>query len=241
MIVNCSYRDAISSLDDGSVQLVWTDPPFGTGEKQKLDSTSGTRYSYMDYDSSKALENVVDMASLVAPKMTPTGVLAICLDYRIVHEAKVAIQETGLYGFNREIIYHFELGATSRNWWTNKHNTILLWGFESPLFQLENVPTVERKSVRGVYNSAMRRVNSVWSITMGPSDTQRTGYPNQKPLSLIEPFVLVHTRPNDLVFDPFAGSGSTGVAAKNHGRRFVMCDVSAEACTVMRGRGLGDS
>lgn len=43
MILNCSYQDAIEQLDYRSVQLVWTDPPFGTNQKQKLDSTSGNR------------------------------------------------------------------------------------------------------------------------------------------------------------------------------------------------------
>ncbi len=238
MILNCNYQDAINQLEESSVQMVWTDPPFGTGEKQKLDSTSGTRYSYMDYDSKAALDNVVDMAERVAPKMAGSAVLAVCLDYRIVHEAKVAISDLGLFTFQREIIYHFELGATSRNWWTNKHNTILLWAKESPLFKLDCVPTVERKSARGTYTSEQRRVNSVWNITMGPSDGQRTGYPNQKPISLVEPFILVHTNAGDLVFDPFAGSGTTGVAASKHDRRYVMCDISQVACNIMRERGL---
>ena len=237
-IINDSCLNVIPTLDDDSIQLVWTDPPFGTGDKQELRSTMGTRFSYMDYGAQQALDMVTNMTELVYPKLRDTGVLAVCLDYRIVHEAAVAIKSVG-YNFLREIVYHFELGAISKNWWTNKHNTILLFGKDGqPTFNKENVPTVARKSARGTYDSEFRKVNSVWSITMGPSDSQRTGYPNQKPLELVEPFILVHTNPGDLVFDPFAGSGTTGVAALKHGRQYIMCDTNPEACSIMVSRWL---
>jgi site-specific DNA-methyltransferase (adenine-specific) len=73
---------------------------------------------------------------------------------------------------------------------------------------------------------------------LSPTDPQRTGYPNQKPLKLIEPFIAVHTDEGDLVFDPFAGSGTTGLAAKNAGRRYVLSDINPEAIGVMARRGL---
>lgn len=238
MILNAHYADAIGQLADRSVQLVWTDPPFGTGELQRLRSPLGTTYSYMDDSSAGALHNVVTMMMKLEPKLTATAVVAVCLDYRIVHEAKVAIQQLGLYQFEQELVFHFELGGTSKTWWTNKHNTILLWSLGAPTFHLDQVPDVERKAPRGTYTSAMRKANSVFSITMGPTNAQRTGYPNQKPLQLVEPFVLVHSDPGDLVFDPFAGSGTTGVAAQRNGRRYVMCDINQSACVVMRNRGL---
>lgn len=231
------YSEVIPMFDDGSVQLVWTDPPFGTGQKQELRSTMGTRFNYLDYGPQQALDVVAHMSELMYPKLSDTGVLAVCLDYRIVHEAAVAIKSVG-YNFLREIIYHFELGATTKNWWTNKHNTILLFGKdEVPLFNADQVPLVERKSPKGKYVGD-KKANSVWSVTMGNTDPQRTGYPNQKPLELVEPFVLVHTNPGDLVFDPFAGSGTTGEAAQKHGRRFVLCDTNPEAVQVMVDRGL---
>ena len=231
------YSDVIPLFDDRSVQLVWTDPPFGTGQKQELFSTMGTSYNYMDYDSQQALDVVSHMSELMYPKLCDNGVLAVCLDYRIVHEAAVAIKSVG-YNFLREIIYHFELGATTKNWWTNKHNTILLFGKdELSLFNADQIPLVERKSPKGKYVGD-KKVNSVWSITMGNTDPQRTGYPNQKPLQLVEPFILVHTNPGDLVFDPFAGSGTTGAAAQKHGRNFVLCDTNPEAVQVMVDRGL---
>ena len=49
-------------------------------------------------------------------------------------------------------------------------------------------------------------------------------HPTQKPVALFEHFIRLHTRPGDLVVDPFCGSGSSGVAAKKLGRRWIGCD-----------------
>lgn len=238
MIWNLDAREAVSQLDDASVQLVWTDPPFGTGATQRLRSTTGTDFAYRDLPPSEARALVCEVFDLVAPKLTPSAVVAICLDHRVVHETKVALDRVGPYIFAGEIIYHFELGGVSKSWWSNKHNTVLLYALGSPKFYLDRVPTVPRQAPRNGYASAERRVNSVWSITMSPTDPQRTGYPNQKPLKLVEPFVAVHTDASDLVFDPFSGSGTTGVAAKNLGRRYALNDINPEAVDVMRRRGL---
>jgi site-specific DNA-methyltransferase (adenine-specific)/adenine-specific DNA-methyltransferase len=60
-------------------------------------------------------------------------------------------------------------------------------------------------------------------------DPERTGYPTQKPLALLERLVLLFSRPGDLVADFFMGTGTTLVAAATHGRKWLGCDVSAEA------------
>lgn len=234
------FRDGIATLADESVQLVWTDPPFGTGQVQRLVSTKGTDISYRDVDRQEAVERVVEMARLIRRKMKRDGLLCICLDHRIVHEVKVEIDSLGGWTFAGEIVYHFQLGGVTKNWWTNKHNLVLMFGLDGgrPKFNYANVPTTERQAKRGTYTSDERKVNSVWSITMGPSDSQRTGYPNQKPLDLVRPFVAVHTDPDDLVVDPFAGSGTTGAAAKELGRRWLCIDSSTEAVRVMLQRGL---
>jgi len=53
------------------------------------------------------------------------------------------------------------------------------------------------------------------------------GYPTEKPVGLWKTLIGQSTRPGELVFDPFCGSGSVGVAARELGRRAVLCDVDA--------------
>ena len=73
----------------------------------------------------------------------------------------------------------------------------------------------------------------VWWQTIVPtSGKERTGYPTQKPLAILERIVKVHSNPGDMVMDFFAGSGTTGVAAARNDRLFVLVDSNPEAVQV---------
>jgi len=225
-------QDAVvfmQGLDDSSVNLLWTDPPFGTGNIQSHHSTwvGSPKYGYKDTGEAAALQLLDRVAVETERVLTDDGVAVFLLDYRIVHE--FVLQTKQYLKFEREIIYHFELGATTRNWWTNKHNTMVMFSKGNPKFYLDRVPMTKRKSGRGAYDSDERRVNSVWTYTFGPSDRERVGYPNQKPLAIVEPFVKVHTDEGDMCIDPFAGSGTLAVAAQRHNRRWAVADTNPQA------------
>lgn len=61
-------------------------------------------------------------------------------------------------------------------------------------------------------------------------------HPTQKPLSVIRPLIAAYSRPGDIVLDPFAGSGTTAVAAKALGRRFIGVELHAPYCRIARER-----
>ena len=71
---------------------------------------------------------------------------------------------------------------------------------------------------------------------MSPTGKEKTGYPTQKPLRIVERIVRVHSEPGDLVLDFFAGSGTTGEAAARLGRRYLLVDSNPEAVRVMARR-----
>ena len=84
-------------------------------------------------------------------------------------------------------------------------------------------------------------LSDVWDLPIiAPSAHERTGYPTQKPLRLLERVVAAATVPGDLVLDPCCGSGTTLVAARRLGRRWLGIDVSEEALGIARGRLLDD-
>jgi site-specific DNA-methyltransferase (adenine-specific) len=73
-------------------------------------------------------------------------------------------------------------------------------------------------------------LGDVWDIPfLNPKAKERSGYPTQKPLILLERIISLVTDPDDLVLDPFCGSGTTLVAAQMLGRRSMGFDVSPEA------------
>ena len=75
----------------------------------------------------------------------------------------------------------------------------------------------------------------VWRHPYGPSD-RKSGHPAEKPVALMRRAVKLLTKENDIVFDPFVGSGSTGVACVSMKRRFVGCDRDNHWATYARSR-----
>jgi site-specific DNA-methyltransferase (adenine-specific) len=112
--------------------------------------------------------------------------------------------------------------ALSQFAWTHAHET-LLWaskgGGSSHTFNYDLINSRDPTA----------QVSSVWSIPSVPKKEKRHGYhPTQKPLRLVRRAILASTREGDLVFDPFCGSGTTGVASKELGRFFVGAEKEEE-------------
>ncbi len=73
-------------------------------------------------------------------------------------------------------------------------------------------------------------LSDVWEIPyLNPKAKERSGYPTQKPVLLLDRIIRIATHPGDLVVDPFCGSGTTLVAASILGRKFLGIDTSSEA------------
>ncbi len=77
----------------------------------------------------------------------------------------------------------------------------------------------------------------VWWMTIVPTNSkEKTGYPTQKPIKLLNRIVRVHSNEGDTVLDFFAGSGTTGMAAALAHRKFILIDQSEEAIRIMADR-----
>jgi site-specific DNA-methyltransferase (adenine-specific) len=84
------------------------------------------------------------------------------------------------------------------------------------------------------------QVSSVWRIPTVSTSEKRMGYhPTQKPLRLVRRALLASSREGDLIFDPFCGSGTSAVAAKELGRFFVGAELEEEFCE-LAGRRIRD-
>ncbi|NBS61712.1 MAG: site-specific DNA-methyltransferase, partial [Microbacteriaceae bacterium] len=71
---------------------------------------------------------------------------------------------------------------------------------------------------------------------VSPTGTEKTGYPTQKPLGILRRVIQASSKPGDLVLDFFAGSGTTGAAALELNRQFILIDQNPEAIGVMKER-----
>lgn len=253
----------LRKIPDASIRMVFVDPPFGTNKTQTSkrvkavrsaeghEGFGGNKYRRDEQEAVGSYEDTFDdfegflMPRLEAalPKLTDDGSLFVLLDQRNLHHIKVALDKLmGRDHFMGEILWLFEWGAKSRKKWPCKHNTIL-WYVKDPKNYVFDYEAVERipymspeivgaeKAEKGKTLSA-----SWWLGIIGTNSKERTGYPTQKPLKLVERFIKVHTNKNDTVLDFFAGSGTTGQAAKNNKRGYVLIDSNPEAIKVMQER-----
>jgi site-specific DNA-methyltransferase (adenine-specific) len=75
-----------------------------------------------------------------------------------------------------------------------------------------------------------------WHTIVSPTGKEKTGYPTQKPLGILRRVIQASSKENDLVLDFFAGSGTTGAAAAELGRNFILIDQNPESISVIKTR-----
>ena len=80
----------------------------------------------------------------------------------------------------------------------------------------------------------MQSTLSIWEIL--PESAKRVGHPAPFPLALAERVIKLYSYVDDVVLDPFTGSGTTCVAAKQNGRAYVGYEISEEYCQIARNR-----
>jgi site-specific DNA-methyltransferase (adenine-specific) len=266
VIVHGEALALLRELPDGCAGLVYADPPFNTGDRRHgfrlttVRDPSGTRRGFSGalYRSDRAdvaafADSFDDYLAWLRPRLAESrrvlaehGTLYLHVDPRESHYCKVLLDQVfGRDCFLNEVIWAYDYGARSTTRWPAKHDVILVYtrtagGHHFDLTEVERVPymapglqTPER-AARG------KTPTDVWWHTIVPTNSrERTGYPTQKPLGVLRRIVAASSRQDDLVVDWCAGSGTTAVAARELGRRFIASDSSADAIRIMRER-LGD-
>ena len=138
------------------------------------------------------------------------------------------------------IVWHFGHGFHAKHRFSGRYEVVLWYtaSADNYTFNLDDVRVDSkypgkryyRGPKKGQYSSNPKGKNpeDVWNIPNVKSyHVEKTDHPCQFPVGLIERLVLALSNPNDLIFDPFAGVASAGVAAAVHKRRFWGCDTVA--------------
>ena len=253
----------LQSLPSESVALIYIDPPFNTGKAQSRaqlktvrdengDRTGfkGQRYKTVQLGERSFSDAFPDFLDFLRPRLieakrllTANGSLYFHIDYREVHYCKILLDEIfGRECFLNEIIWAYDYGARTKKKWPPKHDNILLY-VKDPNDYIFNYAEIERipymapglvgpeKAARG------KTPTDVWWHTIvSPTGKEKVGYPTQKPLGILKRIIAASSNPGDTVLDFFAGSGTTGEAAVQLGRRFILIDNNEEAIAVMKNR-----
>jgi len=254
----------LPTLPDALARLVYVDPPFNTGKTQSRDRIrvtategpgerggfGGRRYDVEKVASGSYGDSFEHFEEFLMPRieasircLTGDGSLFVHLDYREVHYIKVAIDRLlGRDRFINEIIWAYDYGGRPKNRWPAKHDTIL-WYAMNPgdyVFNFDDMDRIPYMAPGLAGPEKARRGKTptdVWWHTIVPTNgKEKTGYPTQKPLGILNRLIKVHSRPGDTVLDFFCGSGTTGEAAASHGREFVLVDDNPEAVQIAAAR-----
>jgi site-specific DNA-methyltransferase (adenine-specific) len=165
------------------------------------------------------------------------------VDPRESHYCKVLLDDIfGRSCFLNELIWAYDYGARTTRRWAAKHDVILVYVRDRRRYHFDS-SSVDRvpymaPSLQTPERAARGKLpTDVWWNTIVPTTSrERTGYPTQKPLAILRRIVAASSRHGDLVVDWCAGSGTTGVAAREQGRQFLLIDKSAAAVALMRRR-----
>lgn len=256
--------EVIGRMPDGHFDLIYIDPPFNTGRRQRrtqlrtelADDGDRVGWSEKRYRTTRLASRWFadafgdDYLTFLEPRLeeahrllAPTGSFFLHLDYREVHYAKVVLD--GIFGrasFMNEIIWAYDYGARSRTRWSPKHDNIL-WYAKDPAhytFHRDATDRIAYMAPRLVGPEKVARgktpTDTWWHTIVSPNGKEKTGYPTQKPLGVIERIVAVHSNPGDRLLDFFAGSGTLGAAAARLGRHATLVDDNPEAVAIMRQR-----
>lgn len=253
----------LKTLESESVQLIYIDPPFNTGRKQTRGSAitkrtetggrvgfKGRRYetireTVLSYD-----DEFADYWAFLEPRLEQawrllknTGTLYLHLDYREAHYAKVLLD--ALFGrdcFLNEIIWAYDYGGKSKNRWPSKHDTILVYVKNPDAYYFDST-AVDREPYMAPGLVTPEKVakgklptDVWWHTIVSPTGKEKTGYPTQKPLGILRRIIQASSAEGDLVLDFFAGSGTTGAAAAELKRRFILIDQNPESIAVISER-----
>ncbi len=249
---------------EGQINLIYADPPFFTNRKfttrigrgedsRKPDEwqlAEGYHDNWSDLDA--YLDFLYQRLALMYRLLAPNGTLYLHLDWHADAYARLILDEFfGAENLLNEIIWTYHGPSPIRTAFNRKHDTILVYvkGKEHT-FNADAVrEPYNQNTVKTFKSSRKAGFGKIPDLERGkvPEDwwyfpvvarlhNERTGYPTQKPVALLERIVLASSNPGDIVADFFSGSGTTAFVAAKHGRKFIASDQTFRALHTTRVR-----
>jgi adenine-specific DNA-methyltransferase len=240
----CDVLDGLKSLPAGSVPLVVTSPPYNIGKS---------------YESVRPLEDYLDWCEQWLAEIfrvtAENGSFWLNLGYVEVPGAGKAVPLAYMlwnrseFHLLQEVVWNYGAGVACKRMFSPR-NEKWLWFVKNEaeyVFNLDDVrdPDVkypkQKKNGKLKCNPLGKNPTDVWQIPKvtsgeGRASKERTDHPAQFPVKLVERVVRACSNEGDLVLDPFAGSGSSGVAAVGNDRRYLGFDIRADYCDLADSR-----
>jgi DNA modification methylase len=261
---NLSVMAALLPELEGRIDLIYADPPFFTNQKfaarigrgedsrkpEQWKLAEGYQDRWSDLDA--YLDFLYRRLALMYRLLAPHGTLYLHLDWHADAYARLILDE--IFGSDHllnEIIWAYHGPSPIRTAFNRKHDTILSYTKGSTYtFNADAVRAPYHENTVNTFRSSRKAgFGKIPDLVRGkvPEDwwyfpvvarlhSERTGYPTQKPVALLERIILASSNSGDLVADFFSGSGTTAFVAAQQERRFIAVDQSFRAIHTTRNR-----
>lgn len=193
-----------------------------------------------------------------------TGSVFLHCDKTASHNLRIVLDEVfQADNFQSEIVWSYKRWSNSKKGLLNSHQIIFFYSKSSdfkfntiymnysPTTNIDQIMQERERDVNGksiykkdengniVIGKEKKGVplSDVWEIPyLNPKAKERTGYPTQKPVLLLNQILNISTDEGDTVLDPFCGSGTTCVSAKHLNRKYIGIDISQDAVNLANSR-----
>ncbi len=240
----------------GKIDLIYIDPPFDSkadykkyielkGKKIEGDKTGFEEKQYSDiWTNDEYLQFMYERLTIMRELLSERGSIYVHCDYRVNSYLRLILDDIfGKDNFKNEIIWSYKTGGTTDKYFNRKHDNILYYS-KTKEYIYNNIKEKSIVDKSKGYNPntqqfidedgnpyVMVNPRDVWELQhINMHDqTERLGYPTQKPERLLEKIILASSKPGDIVFDCFMGSGTTQAVAMKLGRKFLGADINLGA------------
>lgn len=223
--------ETMRSISSHSVDLILTDPPYNLGNFMKKRATNLKKmrdnfFGAAGWDDLSYEKWIVAMDNFFRESvrvLRPGGSMLVFMSIIKVETIIRLAEKNGLY-YKTTGIWH-KLNPMPRNMNLHFVNSTEAWVYFT------------YRSKTGTFNNQGKMIHDFLETSVVSNGEKKAGrHPTQKPESMMRHFVSLLTNPDELVLDPFMGSGSTGVAARQLGRRFIGIELNEGYFQIARQR-----
>ncbi len=222
-------QEALPFFPHKFVDLLFLDPPYNL--PKTYNNNHFKKRSGMDY-----VSWMQEWLQLLLPLLKPTATIYVCADWRTSALIYPILSEH--FRIQNRITWEREKGRGAKRNWKNCIEDIWYctmsnkYTFNTHAVKLKRKVIAPYKDTNGnpkdweeteSGNYRITYPSNLWTDISVPfwSMPENTDHPTQKPEKLLAKLILASTKPKDIVLDPFLGSGTTSVAAKKLGRKYV--------------------
>ena len=223
---NVDCMDLLRALDDDSIDLVLTDPPYFGIVSNAWDHQWESEDAYLEWCRAWTTECVRVLKPSRCLYVWGTTKTDTFLRYKLD-----VLNELDEMTYQNWIVWAYDWGGRTKKTFPRKHEDLLMYSKGAEfLFNADSirVPYKMKTNVRKTaQNNPLGKIpTDVWTKNNHTTSKEYCGWhPTQKPVQLLERIILANTHPGDTVLDIFSGSGSTAAAAQKTERKFVGCEL----------------